>query len=154
MLRGLAQCLEEIFTRGRAVAKALEMQPQRVGESLRAYEALEHREHLRALLIRDRIEGTRDLRVLRDDLTYRPSARQRIERHRIERFLKSGRGDTEIGAPPMRYVLAKPFGEAFAQPDVRPPGRGDEVAEPLMRKFVRNDLRKRSQLVERRTVVE
>ena len=38
-----------------------------------------------------------------------------------------------------RRLILHPAGEPFVQPEIVPPGHGDEIAEPLMRHFMRGD---------------
>ena len=68
-----------------------------------------------------------------------PPGNERIGAHRGEAFGERAGADVEIGAPGLPDAEAHPVGEALVQPDVVPPGRGDEIAEPLVGELVRDD---------------
>ena len=44
-----------------------------------------------------------------------------------------------LGLPGGEWLVGRPGGKAFIQPEVVPPLHGDQVAEPLVREFVRDD---------------
>ncbi len=104
-----------------------------------AHVAGDHRHHVAALAIGDRIERLVDLGIGFDRLMDRTPGHQRIGVHRAEPFGQRAGPDVEIGPPFVADPEAHPVGEAFVQPDVVPPGRGDEIAEPLVCQLVRHN---------------
>ena len=92
-----------------------------------------------ALAIGDRIERFVDLGIGSDWLVDRASSQQRVGAHRREAFGQSAGLDIEIGAPLIADPVAHPVGKAFVEPDVIPPRRGHQIAEPLMRQLMRHN---------------
>ena len=133
---------------------ALEVQLDALAEHVGPEIALEHRHHLRALLIGDAVEAAGDLVVAFDRLADRPALAERVGVHRVEGVVELGRADAEVGPPRLAGLLAHPFGEALIEPDVGPPRGRDEIAEPLVRHLVRRDLAEAAELRERCVLVE
>ena len=149
-----AHGMKKVIRGGVLIPVTTEMQPDTPLESFRAEITLEHRQDLRTLLVGDRIERARDLRVLRDHLPDRTAAPERVVAHGVECIVQFTRCNAEIGPPLVGHLLAHPFGKALVQPDVGPPCRRDEIAEPLVRHLVRADLREGAQLPERGIGIE
>ena len=106
---------------------------------IRPREALEHREHRFPLLVGDGVERLVRLLDCPHLLDDRVGGREAVEVHR--RFAR--RDVVDVGAPVGMEVLGglvrHPAGEAFVQPQIVPPAHGDQVAEPLVRHFMRLD---------------
>ncbi len=102
---------------------------------------LEHADDRRAFLIRDVVKGIRNIVVGEDLLADFARRDQAVLPHRSE--FRAQIGDTGI---PFRLPLGQnlrrgPGGEGFVEPGVVPPGEGDQIAEPLVGKFMRADAR-------------
>ena len=111
--------------------------------------ARNHRDHVATLAIGDRIESLIDLTIGLDRLADRTPRHQRIGAHGIKAFLH-GPGPDVQGRPPfVADAKAHPVGEAFVQPDIVPPGRGNEIAKPLVRQLVTDDHAKAALLARR-----
>ncbi len=64
----------------------------------------------------------------------------RVLAQRTGWFLPLRPGHHPVRLPCCDRMRCHPGGEAFVQPDVVPPCGGDQVAEPLVRHFVRDDV--------------
>src|SRR5689334_18183515 len=100
-------------------------------------EVLEHPDDGLALLIGDGVERLVRLLDRPNGLNHRVSRIQRIEAH-----CRLARSDAiDLGLPfgmeMLRRLVLHPAREALVEPEVVPPGHGDEVTEPLVRHFVR-----------------
>ena len=102
--------------------------------------ALEHPQNGGAFLIGDDVERLVDLRRRLDVGMDRPRRLQRVERHCGLRFLLLVDVDHPVAMLSGERLVRHPRREAFVQPDVVPPLHRDEVAEPLVRHLVREDL--------------
>src|SRR3989454_6687255 len=100
---------------------------------------LEHREHARALLIRDLVEGPDDLPVLIDWLVHGAPDPKRIRVHGLERRSELFGAGAEPRPPAVADLRAEPLREGFIEPDIVPPDRRDEDAVQLLRNLLRHD---------------
>ena len=104
-----------------------------------AGEPLEHRDDRLALFIGDRVERLIGLLDGPHRLNDRVRAGESVDFHR-----RVARPDmVKVGAPIGMEMLGRaarhPAGEALVKPQIVPPRHGDEIAEPLVRHFVRLD---------------
>ena len=110
-------------------------------ECLCADVGLDHPEHGRAFLIRDRVERFFDLRRSFDLVVDGPRRSQRVEVERglaLEGFIDR---HVPLGLPCGERMVRHPRREPFVQPDIVPPLHRHEVAKPLMGHFVGEDRR-------------
>ena len=119
-----------------------------------AHKGRDHRHHMAALAIGDRIERGIDLGGLDDGLMDRASGQQRVSAHRCKAFGQRARADVQIGAPLVADAVAHPVGKTLVQPDVVPPGRGDQITKPLVRQLMADHHAKEALLLGRGLVVE
>ena len=64
---------------------------------------------------------------------------ERVGVHRAKALIERADADVQLGAPLVADAISHPVGEALVEPDVVPPRRRDQIAEPLVRQFVRHD---------------
>jgi hypothetical protein len=112
-----------------------------LAEGLLADPALEHGQHRAALGVGDRIEGPGDVVLGFDRLADLAGGDQAVGAHG-----SVARGHGADRALPLRLPLVDdlvphPRGERLVEPDVVPPGQGDQVAEPLVGQLVRHHAR-------------
>ena len=141
LARGRRDRVPEIARRGVAVRVRLQIGVHAFPERLRADVALDHAQHRRAFLIRDRVERLVDLRRRVDAGMDRTRGLERVEAERrliLERLVD---GDVPVGPPRGERVVGHPGGEPLVQPDVVPPRHRHEIAEPLVRHLVRQNRR-------------
>src|SRR5207245_10215079 len=118
---------------------APEMQTDTAAKPRLAEVGLEHRENARALLIRDLVERPDDLPVVVDRLVHGAPDPKRVRVHGLQRGGELLAASAEPRSPAVADLRAEPLREGLVEPDVVPPDRRDEVAEPLMRDLVRHD---------------
>ena len=139
VLRGIGDRLEELLRRRIAVGMALQVKAHALLELVVAKIGGDHRDDLAALAVGDVVERGVDLAVLGDRLVDRAADHQRVGVHRAEALVERADADVQLGPPLVADAVAHPVGEALVEPDVVPPGRGHEIAEPLVRQLVRDD---------------
>ncbi len=144
--RGFVEGGQQIRRRCGASLVPAEIVPNPLAERVGAHPMLEHRKNGAAFRIRDHVEGVLDVVVARDWLANAPGARKAVERHRTVRRREAGEIGAVLRVQLVHHLVAHPGGERLVEPDVVPPGHGDEVAEPLVRELVRHDVRERAPL--------
>jgi hypothetical protein len=100
-------------------------------------EILEHRDHRRALGVRDAVERATDVAAHLDGLAYASRRREPVVPHRPLPSVDSPVFPMPAGLDFRRDLVAQPRGERLVQPDVVPPRGRHQVAEPLVRNLVR-----------------
>ena len=134
--------------------KAAHMGAHAFAEDVGAQVALEHREHAGALVVGESIERVRDVVVRRNRLADRARRRKGVDVHDVERIAQRFARELAVRPYGIGGLVAHPTREGFIQPDVVPPLRRDEVAEPLVRELVRVQQREVALLADRRIFVE
>ena len=133
---GRGDRLPEVFGRRVRVRVCLKIVVDALPERVRADVALDHPQHSRALLVRDRVEGLVDLRRRLDVGVNRARRLQRIERQRGLILLGFVDRDGPVRMRGGERLVGHPGREAFVQPEVVPPLHRHEIAEPLVRHLV------------------
>ena len=110
-------------------------------ELRRADELLEHVNDRRALLVGDGVERVEHVVVGFDRLADASRADQAVGRHRPSARAEAVEGHSPVGVPGLECLVGHPGGERLVEPDVVPPGVGDQVAEPHVRELVGRDAR-------------
>jgi hypothetical protein len=122
----------EIGGRGVLVGVRREVDGEAAAERFGADPALEHAQDRRALLVGDAVEGVGDVALALDRLAdlARGDAGVGVETDAslLERLVEG----VPLGVHLLGDADLDPRRERLVQPDVIPPGGGDEVAEPLM----------------------
>src|SRR6202789_316227 len=93
---------------------------------------LEHAQYRRSLLIGDAVESGLNIVVAQYRLGGLARRKQAVAAHRTERALKPAEIPLKIRLQIHGGLALCPGGERLVEPDVVPPGDGNEVAEPLM----------------------
>src|SRR6185437_8956895 len=60
----------------------------------------------------------------------------RVQRHAVLLLAVAVEPGLPLRIETLRCLLLHPAGKAFVEPEIVPPGGGDEIAEPLMRHLV------------------
>ncbi len=127
---------------GRRIRKlpVLHVQRQTVAKWLLADPLFQHREYRSALVVRDPVEDIEYLALADRTGANRACRRARVQRHR----LIEPRSSPQAFLPSWIEMRARldfhPGCERFVEPDLFPRRGGDQVAEPLMRDLVRDDV--------------
>ena len=100
---------------------------------------LQHRDDRFTLVVGDRVERLAHLVGGADVLHDRMGGAKRIEPHRALAPVDAAEQRLPLRVDRGGGLGLHPRGEALVQPDVVPPGHGDQIAEPLVRHFVRGD---------------
>ena len=116
--------------------------------------ALEHSEHRRALVVGDAVEGVGEVVDILDRLVDLTRRRQFVQVHHIERVAQRVRAEILLRQHRRRSADLGPVGKRLIEPDIVPPRRRDQVAEPLMRQFVRLHRQAGAFLLQRRIGVD
>ena len=115
---------------------------------------LEHAQHGAALRVRDAVKCIRDVVVGAHRLADLTRRCQRVRDHHGERRVEHVRCKTEIREHLVRGLGRHPAGKRLVQPDVVPPPRRHQIAEPLMRQLVRMNAGKASTLGDSRLLAQ
>ena len=111
--------------------------------------ALDHPEHARTLLVGDGVEGLHDLldalRAVPDGV----GAGERVELVGARLLVLEAGPDPPRGEELVEDPVGHPGREALVEPQVRPPGRGHEVPEPLVGQLVGDHVREIPELSDR-----
>ena len=137
--RGQGHRRKKLLAGGIAIAIFGHIAAHALAEFGIAHIARDHRDHVPALAVGDRIEGFVDLRIGRDRLMNCPPGDQGVGVHRGEPLGQCPGPDVERWAPFVADPKAHPVGETFVEPDIVPPRRGHQIAEPLVRQLVADD---------------
>jgi hypothetical protein len=139
--RRLAQRVEQVLVGGVAEGVTLHVRAHAVAEDLGPEPAFEHRQHAAALLIRDRVEGVRDVVIARDRLSDATRAGQAVGLHRVVDTAELRELRLVLGVHGVDRLRGGPGGERLVEPDVVPPGHRHEIPEPHVRQLVGHHVR-------------
>ncbi len=99
---------------------------------------LEHAQEAGSLLVRDLVEGVVGFMDGAHGLLDGMRGGPRVEIHRLVAPQAGEQPEPPFGMEAVDRLDRHPFGERLVEPEVVPPGHGHEVAEPLMRRLVRD----------------
>ena len=132
--------LQKIVGGRRPILPRVEILTHAAPEPFFADPAFEHADDRCALLISDVIEGVEYVATRGDRLADPPRRSERVGVDCL-RALIDPSGTAIVGRSPLvHHLLGDPRRERFVQPNVVPPRGRDEIAEPLVRHFVRADI--------------
>ena len=152
---GLRDGGEKLVARGVAEAVRFEVGMDAATERVFADPALEHPNDAGPLLVGDAVEAVLDVVVGRDRLPDRARAREGVRAHRALHALEQVEATADLRVPHVADLRGGPRREGFVEPKVVPPGHRDQIAEPLVRELVGDDLTEPAELpVRRRLRVE
>ena len=97
----------------------------------------EHADHRFALLVGDAVEGLAGLLHGGDALHHGVRGAQRVLAHGRFAPAHAGQGRVPFRVQTLRGAAFHPRRKTFVEPQVVPPAHGDQVAEPLVRHFMR-----------------
>ena len=132
---------QEVARGGVPVGVRAEVRLDSPAEGLGADPLLEHPEHGRALLVGDGVERVLHVVVAVHGLADHAGARQRVRLRRLVAVLHPLRRHAPRRCPALDDLGLHPGREGLVEPDVVPPGRGDQVSEPLVGELVCRDRR-------------
>ena len=136
LARAVSEALHEIVRIGDTVLEAAHVQANAFAERLFAEIGLEHVQHTAALAIGDGVERIENVTIGIDwiaDLARRLKA---VSAHRAEPGQDRAETPFAVRVDTVHRLVADPGREGFVQPDIVPPFRRDEIAEPLMAQLV------------------
>jgi hypothetical protein len=139
---------EEVVDGRIAVTMMLQILANAAAERLFADPGLEHADDRRALLVGDRIECVENVAALSNRLANAAGRSEPVLLDRVGARVDALGAAFIAGLPGIDGFFCEPRGECLVQPDVVPPRRRHQVAEPLMRDLVRGDAHER--MAERR----
>ncbi len=132
---------------------ALQVFAHRRAKRILAEPFLEHAQHRRAFLIRDAVERVLDVAVIVDRLADLARRQQAVAAHRVARGIQPFQFALILRPQRDGFLALRPRRERLVEPDVVPPRHGDEIAEPLMRHFMRSDVERGAKRIGRRVIV-
>ena len=131
-------CLPQVIGHGVAIGVCLHIAADAILPHILAGKALQHGDDRLTLLVGDGVERLIDLIDRGDFLHDRMGGRERIEAHRRLAPVHAGQQHFPVGLQLVGHLGRHPAGETLVQPEIVPPGHGDQIAEPLMRHFMRD----------------
>ena len=138
----LGNHLKELRAVGNGILKPFDVTAQCGAERLRAEIGIDHRNDGKTLVIGDGVIGVADVLIHRDRLTHRPCTGKTIQRHGADTVGHRIKLISALGLHISQDDPGGPACETLFQPEVVPPGRCDEVAEPHMCKLVAVNIEK------------
>ncbi len=145
---------QEVGGRGVAMAVLGQVRAHALLEGRGAEPVLEHADDGGALGVGDAVEGVDDVALAEHGLADLPRAHQAVLAAHPVGARARLRLRVEVGAHGVHRQVLHPRGEGLVEPQVVPPRHGDEVAEPLVREFVRDDVGVALLLPDGRAVVD
>ena len=138
---GRVERVEKVRHGRAAVAMLFEIPMHTVAKGLSAHPRLEHADDRCALLVRDRIECVEDVATHADWLADATGGCEPIRFDGFGPLMHALRATLVVGPPRIDHLFREPRRERLVEPDVVPPRRRHQVAEPLVRHLVRAETR-------------
>ncbi len=137
---GLRQVEPEVVGGRVGIGVRSQVTTQAVAEDVGAEVRLEHAEHGPAFLVGDLVEHFEDAGLARRRRIHRPRRRAGVAGERRFEVEPPAQGDLPLRIRFVHHLDGDPVGERFVQPEVVPPCRGDQIAEPLVRELVGHEI--------------
>ncbi len=113
------------------------MESHAVSEGLLTDKALKHRQDATAFAVGDAIKGIENVGIAGDRIADLAGIGEAIIAHDANRSALRGQIKACARIDRIHSLIANPGGEGFVQPNIIPPDRRDEIAEPLMPELMR-----------------